>query len=505
MKYVLTNAQMRSADEYTIYQNKISSLSLMERAGKALAEEAQKLAPYGKILCLCGGGNNGGDGFVCARHLFLKGREIEVVFFAQKATSECQINRSEYEMLGGKLKSRIAEERYTLIIDCLFGIGFHGELTGAFAQAVRQVNELRLSGAKVLSADIPSGVNGDNGIAAKVAVQADVTLCFGEIKAGVYMGDGIDFSGEVRRADIGITLPELDHGYAFLSDKEQISALLPKRKRNCHKGCHGKTAIVAGSEQYKGAAYLSTLGALRSGVGYTTLFVPQDIKQDYVLKCPEAILERVCDGNEFSFNEDVFIRLCEFDCIAFGMGMGVGKDVALAVKYLLKNYQGKLVLDADALNALSVYEQDNLTEIFSQKQCEVLLTPHVKEFSRLCGKSVKEILSDGITACQDFAKRLGVCVLLKNAVTVVCDGVSMRTTINVTGAAGQAKGGSGDLLSGIIAGLCGLGLSAFDAARAGAYLTGKAAELASVEYGDYSLLATDVAAYVGRAVLSLRA
>lgn len=504
MQYVLTNAQMRDADAYTINSKNISSLSLMEKAGKALAEEAQKIAPHGKILCLCGGGNNGGDGFVCARYLYLAGREVETVFFAQKATDECQINRSEYEMLGGKLKPRIPQERYTLIIDCLFGTGFHGELTGAFADVAKQVLQMRANGTRVLSADIPSGINGDNGFAAKLAIHADTTLCFGELKAGVYMGDGPDFSGKVKRVDIGISLPELDHGYAFLSDKAQISALLPKRKRNSHKGCYGKTAIVAGSAKYRGAAYLSMLGALRSGVGYTTLFVPEGILQDYVLKCPEAIVERSNAGQSFAFEEDVFIRLCEFDSIAFGMGMGVSKDVAQAVKYLLENYRGKLILDADALNALSAYEQENLQEIFAKKQCEVVLTPHVKEFSRLSGKSVKEILSEGLTACQAFAESLGVCVLLKNASTVICDGVAKLTTLNVVGDAGQAKGGSGDLLSGVIAGLCGMGLSAFDGARAGAYLTGKAAELASLEYGDYSMLASDVASYMGGAFLSLR-
>ena len=190
MQYVLTNAQMRDADAYTINSKNISSLSLMEKAGKALAEEAQKIAPHGKILCLCGGGNNGGDGFVCARYLYLAGREVETVFFAQKATDECQINRSEYEMLGGKLKPRIPQERYTLIIDCLFGTGFHGELTGAFADVAKQVLQMRANGTRVLSADIPSGINGDNGFAAKLAIHADTTLCFGELKAGVYMGNG---------------------------------------------------------------------------------------------------------------------------------------------------------------------------------------------------------------------------------------------------------------------------------------------------------------------------
>ncbi len=504
MQYVLTNTQMRNADKYTINEKGFSALSLMEKAGKALADEAQKLAPHGKILCLCGGGNNGGDGFVCARYLYLAGREVETVFFAEKATDECQINRSEYEMLGGKLKARIPQGRYTLIIDCLFGTGFHGEFAGAFADVARQVSQMRASGSKVLSADIPSGINGDNGLAAKLAIQADVTLCFGEIKAGVYLGDGLDFSGEVKRADIGIFLPELDHGYAVLSDKEQISSLLPKRKRNSHKGCYGKTAIVAGSAQYRGAAYLSMLGALRSGVGYTTLFVPEGIMQEYLLKCPEAMVESLNAGQNFVFNENVFIRLCEFESIAFGMGMGVSEEVAHAVKYLLRNYQGKLILDADALNSLSAYEQENLQTIFAKKQCEILLTPHLKEYSRLSGKSIKEIAADGLTACNAFAEQLGVCVLLKNAATIIFDGQTKQTALNVRGTAGQAKGGSGDLLSGVIAGLCGMGLSVFDAARAGAYLTGKAAEFAYADFGDYSLLASDVASYMGRAYLSLR-
>ena len=204
MQYILTNAQMRNADRHTIENYQLSSLALMERAGKALADEAQKIAPHGKILCLCGGGNNGGDGFVCARYLYLAGREIECVFFAPKATDECQINRSEYEMLGGKLKTSVPQERYTLVIDCLFGTGFHGELLGKFAQAAQTVAQIRAMGAKVLSADIPSGLNGDNGFAAKLTVQADVTLCFGEVKAGIYMGDGPDFVGEVKRVDIGI-------------------------------------------------------------------------------------------------------------------------------------------------------------------------------------------------------------------------------------------------------------------------------------------------------------
>ena len=216
MRYVLTNAQMRAADGFTINELKVPSLTLMERAGAALAAEAERMCPAGgDVLCVCGGGNNGGDGFVCARLLLRKGISVAVLCTAEKFSAECKRNKEEFEKSGGEVYSVFPRRRFSLVVDCLFGTGFSGELRGKDAVAADYINA---SGAKVLSADIPSGVSGNSGIAAEKAVRADKTLCIGEYKAGVFLGDGIDLSGERGRADIGISLPELSDGqsYAFL-------------------------------------------------------------------------------------------------------------------------------------------------------------------------------------------------------------------------------------------------------------------------------------------------
>ncbi len=489
---ILTNAQMREADEYTINELGVASLDLMERAGVALADEAERLAPTGSILCVCGGGNNGGDGFVCARVLKERGREVAALFFAARASADCACNKEKYERLGGEILTEFSGEPYALIVDCLLGTGFKGEVTKEYEGVIEKINA-RKSG-KVLSADIPSGVNGDNG-EAKIAVVADKTLCIGEIKAGVYLHDGIDCSGEVARVDIGIRLPQ--NTYTVLADRECVSKLLPKRKRNTHKGTYGKAAIVAGSEAYTGAAYLATAACLRSGAGYTALFVPKSILPYYALKAPEALLAPLNEGSRVAFSEENFEKLLDFDAIAYGMGTGVSQDVALGAKYLLERFKGRLVLDADALNSLAAYERERLSEIFATKKCDVVLTPHCKEFSRLTGARVSEVIEKGLSAPRAFAQKYGVSVLLKSAVSVLAG--ENRLAVNVSGTSGQAKGGSGDVLSGVIAGLCAQGLSAFDGALVGAYLTGKAAEIAAKEQGERALLASDTISCLGQA------
>ena len=184
------------------------------------------------------------------------------------------------------------------------------------------------------------------------------------------------------------------------------------------------------------------------------------------------------------------------------MGTGISEDVFSAVQFLLREYTGRLILDADALNSLAKYGKGRMGEIFEEKKCDVLLTPHVREFSRLTGESVKDILHKGLDAPREFAGKFGVSVLLKGASTVIA--CPTGTAVTLTGTPGQAKGGSGDVLSGLIAGLCAQGLSAFDGGRAGAWLAGKAAEAAAEETGEYSLTATDEILYLSEAFLSLR-
>ena len=272
-------------------------------------------------------------------------------------------------------------------------------------------------------------------------------------------------------------------------DKKRVAALLPKRKRNTNKGDYGKAAIVAGSEEYTGAAYLAAAACLRAGAGYTALFVPENIFPYYVLKIPEVLLKKFKNLND----------LLIYDSIAYGMGMGVSRQVADGAEWLIEHFSGKLILDADALNSLAKYS--NLSDVFARKKGDVLLTPHVKEFSRLAKTTVEDILSKGLGAAKEFATRYGVTVLLKNAVSVIENGEI--ACVNERGTAGQAKGGTGDVLSGVIAGLCASGLSVFDGACAGAYAVGYAAEIAGENISEYSLTATDIISYLGASFLRI--
>ena len=201
----------------------------------------------------------------------------------------------------------------------------------------------------------------------------------------------------------------------------------------------------------------------------------------------------------YAFNEEVMADLLPYDSIAYGMGMGVSEEVFKGAEYLLERYEGRLILDADGLNSLVLFSKDRLFNIFKNKKCDVILTPHVKEFSRLTAWTVEEIVDNCLAYSLQFAKELGVTLLLKNAVSIVTDGE--RTAINRTGNSGQAKGGTGDTLAGTIAGLCAMGLSAYEGGVLAAYLVGKSAELAAKDMGEYSLTATDLIAYLPKAFL----
>ncbi len=492
--YVLTNEQMREADAYTIQTN-TPSLTLMERAGRALKEYALSLAPIGKIVCVCGGGNNGGDGFVCTRLLKEAGREVSLVCIAEKFSVDCQTNKEKWLQIQGEIVADWETEGCALIIDCLYGTGFHGVLQGEDKRLVEKINAFKALGGIVLSADIPSGVNGDNGFVEGIAVQASHTLCIGEIKAGALLNDGKDYTGEWSVADIGIILPQAE--YAVLTDRQCAKKLLPKRKKNSHKGNYGKVAIVAGSEEYSGAAMLSALACLRSGAGYTTLCLPEKLLPYFYFKQPELLLKPF----KTEFDEKFLKDLCAQSSIAYGMGMGVSENTCYGATYLLRHFEGRLLLDADGLNSLAKFQGQNVKTLFQNRKCALILTPHCKELSRLWGKSVEEILRGGIQSGVEFAEQFGVSVVLKGATSVITNG--KQTFVCATGNSGQAKAGSGDVLSGLIAGLCAQGLSVLDGGALGCFLAGRSAELASKGIDERSLTASDCIEYLGQAFLTL--
>lgn len=467
MEKVLSNAQMRIADCFTIEEKGVSSAELMRRAGIALADEAEKVANTLKtkeILVVCGTGNNGGDGCVCASELLSRGFSVAVYSLEGKFSPDCEREKRAY-------KGRYLRHMWgAIVIDCIFGTGLCREVAGEIKSLIEEINSY---GSFVISADIPSGLSGDNGKILGVAVKADETVAIAEYKLGHFLNDGIDMCGKLVKKDIGILLPQdiLNDCASVFADGD-VAAFYPKRRRNSHKGTFGTAQLVAGSKKYIGAAVLSLQAALRSGCGIVKLTTAEEVKLALVAKYPQAI-----------YTEEVDLAA---NAIAVGMGCGVTPELYGKIEKLLTEYKGKLLIDADGLNALSKYGVD----ILKNKKCEVILIPHVKEFSRLTNLSVEEITGDPVNHAKSFAKEYGVTLVLKSATTVITDGV--KTVINTRGSTALSKGGSGDILAGFACGSLARGLNAFDAAVCACYTLGLSAEISSEEKTDFCATAYDI-------------
>ncbi len=476
MRVVLTNAQMRNADSYTINTLKISSEELMAQAGKAIAEEVERRAKElgaHKIVIVCGTGNNGGDGYVAARELKNK---FDVAVWAAEGniSPDCAREKSRY---GGAYCSEIFAP---VVVDCLFGTGLSRPVEGALGEAINKINS---SGAYVIAADIPSGLSGDDGLIKGCAVKADVTVAIAELKTGYFLNDGPDFCGEVVKRDIGISLP--DDSYCNLFDDGDFEGVFARRKRNSNKGTFGTANIVAGSEKYAGAAALAISCALKSGCGYVKLTAPQSVKNALVAKYPQVIY---CDESDFSA-----------DSVAAGMGLSAGEETYNKIRSLLDNYCGKLIIDADGLNALARFNKDAIRQRLGG--AEVAITPHIKEFSRLTGLSVEEIAKNPIRYAKKFARENDCIVLLKSSVSVLTD--DDRCTLLHRGNSALAKGGSGDMLSGFAAGTAARGIDLFMAIAAASYVLGTTAEICAEERTEFCVTSRDIIKNVHFAVKRL--
>lgn len=496
MKNLLTNEQMRKVDAFAM--KNVSGLELMERAGTAVFERVQELLQTrtGKVVCVCGGGNNGGDGFVVARLLLGSGCDVSVVCRAQKFSEEAKINKDKYLGLGGEIAVDMPQG-VSLIVDCLLGTGFSGKLRPDCLELVRLINAQKILGAYVVSVDIPSGICGDNGLGNDF-VFADETLCVGEEKLGVRLSNGLDGAGKVRKLDVGLNGFE-DENYVQLIEKSDMQKVLPNRRRNTHKGSYGKVAILGGSKQYFGAGYLSCLSALKSGVGYTAWFLPEKLLKTAFLKIPEVLLISTNEGDRYEFNEETCQKLCAYDAIALGMGLGVSESVYKTINYLFEHYQGKLLLDADGLNSLA--EFGTLDDFSKIKNCEVVITPHIKEFSRLTGIRVADLQNEPLRYLSELTKNYQIVLLLKGASTLIAN--AEKIVLSTSGSSAQAKGGTGDVLSGLIASLCAQGVDCFDAATLGSYLLGVSAQIAAEKSSEYSATPTDFIACFGEAFRSI--
>lgn len=464
MQNVLTVGQVRAADFYTINELNISSQTLMRRAGVAIANEVAAVADKinaNKILVVCGIGNNGGDGYVCAEELLNRGYMVSVYAMEGSLSTDCAREKAAYS--GNYIQEILAD----LIVDCLFGTGLCQTVSDKYAEVIEKINS---SGAYVISADIPSGLNGDNGLAEGCAVKADITIAIAEYKCGYFLNDGPDFCGIVIKKDIGIKCPKSNYTQIF--DDCDIKNLYPKRKRNSHKGTYGTAQLVAGSERYMGAAALAAESALKSGCGYVKLDMQMKNCMALAAKLPQVI-----------FSEEIDFSA---GCIAVGCGCGVSEVLYSIIKNLLNTYEGMLIIDADGLNTISKFG----INILKNKKCNVIITPHVKEFSRLSMLPVCEIITDPVTHAREFAKRYGVTVLLKNAVSILTDG--RRVVICHKGNSALAKGGSGDMLTGYACGTVARGVEGFNAIAVASYTLGLAAEICAKDKTEYCVTSKDI-------------
>lgn len=470
MERVLTTAQMRMADEYTINNLGILEQVLVERAGSAVAEEIKRRFLGGRVLVCIGAGNNGKDGEVVANILCKKhGFSVQTL-----------------NVKNGIFK--IFEKKFDIIVDCIFGTGLNRNVEGKYKTAIEKINT---SGAFVVSCDIASGLSGDTGLPLGIAVKANLTVAIQEYKLGHFLNDGPDYSGEVVAKDIGISIWGDD--YVKKVSAYQLKNLFPNRKRNVNKGTYKKACVFGGSKSFPGSVLLSfnALTALKTGVGYSNLAIPECLFNGLFSVNPECTVTPLrCDGEHLVFDAIECSKLLKYDSIAFGMGVEVTRENYKIIKYLLENYDKKLVIDADGLNTLSKFGLD----ILKNKKCQVVLTPHVVEFSRLIGKDKADIINNPVELAKDFAKQYDVTLVLKSATTVITNGEECY--LNTSGASGLAKAGSGDVLSGVLAGLLARSDDLLEGVAVGCFLFGKAGELAQKEQNEWTITATDVIAKI---------
>ena len=505
-----TASQMKELDRQAIEERNIPSIDLMERAAEGVARAALDLLPQRPGRCrgaaLCGAGNNGGDGIAAARLLFLKGLKIRAFLVGdyEKLTpdaleetrrlSECGVELEQFDPVDETQRAWVLG--CDVVIDAVFGVGLSRPIAAGspFAAAVDWMNESR---AAVVAADIASGLSADTGDVLGRAVRADRTVTFTLPKLGQAVGEGAVLSGDVEVRDIGIPA-DLVRGLACRAQTVEgdfVRTALPPRKIDGHKGTFGKVLIVGGAVGYTGAPWLTAAAAARSGCGLVFLGVPEAIWPVEAAKCISAMPFPLPDKHgklSPKAKEEILKRAAGCDAVALGPGLGRGDGVTELVLELLREIRKPVVLDADGINALAGH-----MDVLDARQDRVtVLTPHDGEFARIGGDLSA---GDRLGAARAFAEAHGCVLVLKGhrTITAVPSGNAL---VNTTGNPGLAKGGSGDVLTGVIASLLAQGASPVQAAAGGVWLHGRAGDLAAERLTAYGMTPEDVIASLPAAI-----
>lgn len=488
MEYILSSKEMQESDAYTISLG-TPSLELMERAGKACFDIIKKyINKDNLIIVAAGSGGNGGDGYVVSRLLLNEGYNVKVLPFGNHYKEETLINKNLYK---GEYINSLDDlpSKKIVIIDALLGVGLSKTLKDEYVDLINSIN---LIDAFKVSIDVNSGIDATTGFSLGAYIKSNLTIAINNFKYGHYFNEGISAYDELKVVDIQIRGKNPSF-FAKSNELVDFQWIFSRRNRDSNKGTYGKVALIGGSKFTPGAINLSlnALASLRGGVGYTMVVVPKSLYPLYALRNNENIYSTLSDNDgQVIFVEEEIKKILHYDAIAIGMGIGTSFEVYKIILYLLENYTGNLLIDADGLNSLSRFGIDAL----SNHKCEVILTPHIKEFSRLSGLEISEIKKDYIGHAKNFAKQYDVVINLKNDVSVITDG--NEVFINKNGNAGLAKGGSGDVLSGITLSLITKKDLLVERVACGAYILGKSSELAVEEINEYSLLARDLSSYL---------
>jgi NAD(P)H-hydrate epimerase len=512
---ILNAAQMREADRYTIEDIGIPSLVLMENAGRqvvAAIEAAYEERLDGRVAVLCGRGNNGGDGFVVARTLLQRGIDTSVFVIGTVAEvrGDARLNLDILGRLGVTVVEVGDEQSWelhfseislcTLIVDAIFGTGLKSALGGMMETVVADVNA---AGIPIVSIDLPSGVSADTPHLVGDCIDASMTVTLAAPKLPLVLPPAEAHAGDVVIADIGIphdVIDGLEGPHIELLTPEQVREAVEPRTPDSHKGDFGRVTIVAGSRGKTGAAHLAAMGCLRSGAGLVTVATPASCLPIIASMAPEFMTEPLPEAKDGSVVASGVERVLELrhDVIACGPGLGRGPGVAEFVRALVERADTPLVLDADAI---TVFAEDPSRLVGSEER-DVIITPHPGEMARLIGSSVDEIQSSRIEVATEFASTHHVYVVLKGHRTIIATPEG-HIFINPTGNAGLATGGTGDVLTGMIAAWLAQLLDAEAACRLAVFLHGAAGDLAESSKGQVSMTATDVLSYLGEALSQL--
>ena len=516
MQYLVTAQEMKKCDRNTIKCFGMDSMVLMERAALAAAarvyewtEKTHNTTRALRVLVVFGHGNNAGDGIAIGRILGQHGYKVsfmqvgESPEYSEETAKQLKIIKAYGYQIDtfSNIRENISQVDWDIIIDAMFGIGCNRPLENEYAQTVAMIETNKLRNGDnllVCSVDMPSGISSDNGQVCGTAVHADITVTFNYAKIGQMMYPGCTYVGKLYVEDAGISkegfMGEMPKAFFYDEDAKE---LLPERNEWGNKSTFGRILVIAGNSEISGACTMCAMTCYRSGAGMVRVLTAQENRETLQTTLPEALLDTY-GADESADNLQNIAKMLRkamewSSVICMGPGIGTGTIAKYMLQIVLTEYEHNLILDADALNILSMdKEMESLAGTFSSEKKWLIMTPHVAEFARLYGSTTRECKANILNWPAELSRKYHCSIICKDARSVVTDESGSHLYINISGNSGMATAGSGDVLTGLLGALGAMGMDGYTTACIGCYLHGVAGDIAAKEYGEYYMLAGDI-------------